>query len=127
MTCFPLISLFSTDATLQCYCYFQGKCSVELHCLVPPVQTFTAGIPQPTFMKLNPPHLCSRCKKKTFKQNVPLSFSPKLTLWDKLPCDCFTEHFNQRSIIVFPPYAHNLHFLTSSTSFSITILLNVSL
>lgn len=51
-----ITSPFPTDITSQAYHYFHGKCSSELHSLVPPAQIFTVKTYLVTSTGLNPPH-----------------------------------------------------------------------
>ena len=74
------------------YRYFYGKCSDELHSLVPPIREFT----RMTRFALTTgahPHLLNIPRSRTqFRAN---SFFPRTAaLWNALPAECFPPNYN---------------------------------
>ena len=75
------------------YRYFHGKCSVELHSLVPPLRTFSARTRFATSTETNHPFFLNTppLRRKFHAE----SFFPRTTsLWNKLPRDCFPNGYN---------------------------------
>ncbi len=98
--------LFSTLAPLSLrrdvaslsllYRYFHGRCSNELHSLVPPLQTFRVRTRLAAFTQSNHPYtLRSPLIRNQFHEN---SFFPRTTrLWNSLPAHCFPASYNLTS------------------------------
>ena len=72
------------------YRYYNGKCSNELHEMVPPRRTFVRNT---RFSSNAHPHFL---EIETSHQNFHMqSFFPRTaTLWNSLPADCFPESYN---------------------------------
>lgn len=103
----------SVASLLLLYNCFNGKVSERLYSLVPGVQTFKTRTFHATFMKSNHLHFLY-CHKK-----LPLVqlFFPKLLLCET---DSYLYVFlntsiltgtSQDSVVIFPTYSYNLHFL----------------
>lgn len=104
------------------YYYFHGKCSVELHSLIPSDHTFTsrtryANSTESNFLLIQE------------KSSTQAAFSQVLLLCEtdscmRLPRTMASSSFD---LIIFPPYFYNLNFLPpslpliSQTSLCITI------
>lgn len=130
-------TLFPTDVTSLSLsllsCYFHGNCSDELHCLVPPVRTFTARTftartCYATSTESNQPDfLCIPNMRK-----VHSVFSQELSLYGT---DSRLDSFRKTTILTSSSrgsiliYSHNLHFQPSSISFishaSFTITISI--
>lgn len=106
-------------------CYFYGRCSVELNCIIQPVQTITARTCHPTSMDLNHlPFLHVPLRQLSPKNIVELTPTLLPSTFQLLTSS------SQGSIVNSPPpYPHNVHFppspfpFISHASFIFTILL----
>ena len=75
------------------YRYFHGKCSDEIHSLIPKAQTFTARTRLATSPVANHLHFLRLPNiRRKFHAD---SFIPRTSsLWNKLPRDCFPSSYN---------------------------------
>lgn len=89
----PFCTLFNIDATSQAYYYFHGKCSHDLHSLVPTVQIFMARTYHDTVTESNQlhffhiPNVRRRLHSNSFCQRTA-------TLCNRLLCECFPKHYS---------------------------------
>ena len=78
------------------YRYFHGKCSNELHSLVPPRQTFRARTRLATSVESNHPHPLRIPNLRRKFHDV--TFFPRTThLWNSLPFECFPDGYDLQS------------------------------